>query len=106
MKKASTATAAEKEKHVTIDGHELTLTNLTKVYWPKDKITKGALINYYETMAPVILPYLKNRPLSLKRTPNGIEEQSFYQKDAGDNFPDWIETVPFHAASTGKMVDY
>lgn len=96
----------EKEKTVKLNGHRLQLTNLTKIYWPKEKITKGSLINYYEKIAPVILPYLKNRPLSLKRNPNGIEDKGFYQKDAGENFPGWIKTVPFFSESTGKTVDY
>ncbi len=96
----------EKEKTVKVNSQTLQLTNLTKLYWPKDKITKGALINYYNTMAPVILPYLKNRPLSLKRNPNGIDDKGFFQKDAGANFPAWIQTAPFFAESTGKTVDY
>ena len=96
----------EKEKTVKVSNHSLHLTNLTKAYWPKEKITKGALLEYYQKMAPVILPYLKNRPLSLRRNPNGIADKGFYQKDAGENFPAWIKTAPFHAESTGKMVDY
>jgi len=56
-----------------------TLSNLSKLYWPDDKITKGDLINYYESIAPFILPYLKNRPLSLKRNPNGILDEGFYE---------------------------
>ena len=102
----SSANETVKEKTVKLGSHTLQLTNLTKIYWPKESITKGALINYYNTMAPVILPYLKNRPLSLKRNPNGIADKGFFQKDAGDNFPGWIKTAPFHAASTGKTVNY
>jgi len=92
----------EKNKKIKIGSHSLQLTNLTKIYWPKDNITKGDLLNYYQKMAPVILPYLKNRPLSLKRNPNGIADKGFFQKDAGENFPEWIKTAPFHADSTGK----
>jgi bifunctional non-homologous end joining protein LigD len=69
-------------------------------------MTKGDLINYYETVAPFILPYLKNRPLSLKRNPNGIKDNGFYHKDAGDIAPDWMKTADIHAASTGKTVHY
>jgi bifunctional non-homologous end joining protein LigD len=97
---------AEKEKTIKTNGHSVQLTNLGKIYWPDDNITKGALIDYYEKIAPGILPYLKNRPLSLKRNPNGIADKGFFQKDAGANFPSWIKTAPFHAASTGKTVDY
>jgi bifunctional non-homologous end joining protein LigD len=96
----------ETNKTVKISNHTLQLTHLTKIYWPKEKITKGALLNYYDKIAPVILPYLKNRPLSLKRNVNGIADKGFFQKDAGEHFPDWIETEPFYADSTGKTVNY
>ncbi|SKB99476.1 non-homologous end-joining DNA ligase [Dyadobacter psychrophilus] len=82
------------------------LTHLDKIYWPDENITKGDLLEYYSLIAPYILPYLKNRPLSLRRNPNGIKEASFFQKDAGDNVPDWIKTVEILAESTGKMVNY
>ncbi|MCE7066340.1 non-homologous end-joining DNA ligase [Dyadobacter sp. CY326] len=82
------------------------LTHLDKLYWPDEKITKGELLEFYSLIAPYILPYLKDRPLSLRRNPNGIKEASFFQKDAGDNIPDWIKTVEIHAESTDKMVNY
>jgi bifunctional non-homologous end joining protein LigD len=97
---------SEKEKTVKINNHNLVLTHLTKLYWPKDKITKGALINYYEKMAPVVLPYLKNRSLSLRRNPNGIADKGFFQKDAGEHFPSWIKTSAVFSASTQKKVQY
>lgn len=82
------------------------LTNLDKVYWPDEGFTKGDLINYYESIAPYILPYLKNRPLSLMRHPNGIKAPGFFHKDAGDMAPDWIKTADILAESTGKIVHY
>ncbi|CAG5070603.1 Bifunctional non-homologous end joining protein LigD [Dyadobacter sp. CECT 9623] len=82
------------------------LTNLDKIYWPDEKITKGDLLEYYSKIAPYILPYLKNRALSLRRQPNGITEPGFFQKDAGDSAPDWVKTVEIHAESTDKMVNY
>ena len=85
---------------------QLHLTSLDKVYWPDERITKGDLIEYYKTMAPYILPYLKNRPLSLKRNPNGILDDGFYQKDAGELAPAWIKTEAIYAASSDKMVHY
>jgi DNA ligase D len=81
-------------------------TNLHKLYWPDEGITKGDLISYYETIAPFILPYLKNRPLSLRRNPNGIKDQGFYHKDAGDIAPSWMKTADIYAESTGKIVHY
>jgi DNA ligase D len=82
------------------------LTNLQKLYWPDEKITKGDLINYYETIAPFILPYLKNRPLSLKRNPNGIRDKGFYHKDAGDIAPEWLPTADIYSESTKKTIHY
>jgi bifunctional non-homologous end joining protein LigD len=102
----NTTTAKEKDSVLKISGHQLKLTNLTKFYWPKEKITKGDLINYYDKMSGTILPYLKNRPLSLKRNPNGINDKGFYQKDAGENFPSWIKTSPVFSESTKKTVHY
>jgi DNA ligase D len=82
------------------------LTNLDKLYWPDEGITKGDLISYYESMSSFILPYLKNRPMSLKRNPNGIKDAGFYHKDAGDIAPSWMKTAAFHAASSNKTVNY
>jgi bifunctional non-homologous end joining protein LigD len=82
------------------------LSNLGKLYWPDEKITKGDLINYYESIAPFILPYLKNRPLSLKRNPNGILDEGFYHKDAGDIAPAWMKTADVHSESSNKIVHY
>ncbi|MCR6721066.1 MAG: non-homologous end-joining DNA ligase [Chitinophagaceae bacterium] len=78
-----------------IGGHELSFSNLEKLYWPKDKVTKGDLINYYHQVAPVILPYLRNRPQSLNRFPGGITGKGFYQKDVTDKVPDWVQQYPY-----------
>lgn len=85
---------------------KLKLTNQDKLYWPEDKITKGDLVNYYREIAPYILPYLKNKPLSLKRNPDGIHGQVFFQKDAIGVVPSWLKTFPVVAESTGKTVNY
>ena len=80
------------------------LTNLDKVYWPKEGYTKGDLIEYYRIVAPVMVPYLVDRPQSLHRHPNGIERESFFQKDFGDQVPDWVRTVRVTSASgTGEI---
>ncbi|WP_419869731.1 DNA ligase D [Chryseobacterium sp. CT-SW4] len=97
---------SEKEKEITLNRHKVTLTNQDKIYFPKDGITKGDVIEYYQSVADYILPYLKNRPLSLNRFPNGIEEQNFYQKDAGDHIPDWIKTTEVYSESNDKNIDY
>ncbi|MCL8535703.1 DNA ligase D [Chryseobacterium gallinarum] len=97
---------SEKEKEITLNKHIVKLTNQDKIYFPEDGITKGDVIEYYQSVASYILPYLKNRPLSLNRFPNGIEEQSFYQKDAGENIPDWIQTTQVYSESNDKYIDY
>lgn len=85
---------------------EAELTNLDKLYWPDEGITKGELLDYYSRIAPYILPYLKNRPLSLLRHPNGIKEKGFFHKDAGDSAPDWVTKKEIHSESTDKMINY
>lgn len=85
-----------------INGAELKFTNLSKLYWPKEKITKRELINYYYQVAPYILPYLKDRPMSLNRFPNGIEGKSFYQKNMSGKIPDWAETFPYKTDGENK----
>ncbi|MES1260490.1 MAG: DNA ligase D [Acidobacteriota bacterium] len=71
---------------------KLKLTNPDKVYFPDDGYTKGDLIRYYDAVAPLLVPHLKDRPLSLKRYPNGIGAQYFFQKNTPDNYPSWLRT--------------
>lgn len=80
-----------------INGHELKFTNLSKLFWPEDGITKRDMLNYYYQVAPFILPYLKDRPQSLNRHPNGIQGASFYQKDVTGKAPSWIKTYLYHS---------
>jgi DNA ligase D-like protein (predicted polymerase)/DNA ligase D-like protein (predicted 3'-phosphoesterase) len=82
------------------------LTNLNKVYWPQEGYTKGDMIRYYESVSKFILPYLKNRPLSLKRNPNGITEEGFYHKDAGENAPAWMKVENIYSDSSHKIIHY
>lgn len=89
----------EKTQVKTINRHALKFTNLSKVYWPKEKFTKRNLLNYYYQVAPYILPYIKDRPQSLNRHPNGIRGKSFYQKDVTGKVPEWIKTHPYHSDS-------
>jgi len=80
------------EANLTIDGHRLKFTNLNKVFFPKDGYRKRDLLNYYDAVAPLIIPHLKDRPLSLKRYPNGIDEPFFFQKEVAASFPKWLRT--------------
>lgn len=82
----------------TVNGHELKFTNLSKVFWPKEKYTKRDMLNYYYQAAPYLLPYLEGRPQSLNRYPNGIDGKSFYQKDITNSAPGWIEMKPYRTS--------
>ena len=82
------------------------LTNQDKVYFPKSGFTKGDVVEYYQSVAKYILPHLKDRPQSLNRFPNGINEMNFYQKDAGNDAPDWLDQIAIHSASTKKDIHY
>jgi len=85
-----------------INGHELKFTNLSKVYWPKEGYTKRDMLNYYYQVAPYLLPYLKDRPQSLNRFPNGINGKSFYHKNVTDSAPDWIKLHPYTTSDGEK----
>jgi DNA ligase D-like protein (predicted polymerase)/DNA ligase D-like protein (predicted 3'-phosphoesterase) len=82
-----------------VGGKELKFSNLDKIYWPKEGIEKRAVLNYYASVAAYIMPYLKDRPQSLNRHPNGITGQSFYQKNIAGKFPSWIETHDYKNTS-------
>jgi len=90
----------------TINGHELKFTNLSKLYWPKEKITKRDMLNYYYQVAPFMLPYMKDRPQSLNRHPNGINGKSFYQKNVTGKVPSWIETFPYFSQDDNEQKNF
>ena len=89
-----------------ISGHDLRFTNLSKIYWPKDKWSKRDMINYYYQVAPYMLPYMKDRPQILNRHPHGIEGESFYQKDVKGKAPAWIETFPYYSYADQKEKEF
>ncbi len=82
------------------------LTNLKKIFWPADGYTKGDLVAYYERVAPLLLPYLRERPLVLTRYPDGITGKSFYQKDAPEFAPAWVRTERIYSKDAGREIDY
>lgn len=96
----------EKEKTITIDNHEIKFTNLNKIYWPDEKITKRDMLNYYYAVAPYMLPYMKDRPQSLNRHPNGINGENFFQKNVEGKVADWIETYPYTSESDGQTKQF
>ena len=90
-------------KTIVINKHTLPLTHLTKIYWPKEKYTKNDLIEYYQSVAKFILPYLKDRPQVLHRHPNGIASDSFYQKNFEAKIP-WLKTKKI--SSENESINY
>lgn len=96
-----------KEKIISINRHRVKLTNLDKIYWPDEGYVKGEMLEYYEQYGDLLLPYLKDKPISLHRFPNGIGADGFFQKDVDlKQIPDWVKTVPIYAESTDKNIDY
>lgn len=96
----------DEKKQVIYDHKRLTITNTSKVLWPEDGFTKQDLLTYYERIAPFILPYLYNRPESLNRHPNGIHGESFYQKNASEDTPQWVERFPVHSDTEDRIINY
>jgi bifunctional non-homologous end joining protein LigD len=95
-----------KEATLKIDAHTLKFTNLKKIFYPDDGFTKRDVLNYYDAVAGLILPHLKDRPLSLKRYPNGIKEEFFFQKDAPVTFAPWLRTELIDSEHNGKPIRY
>jgi len=95
-----------KDIEIKIGGKKLKLTNLKKVYFPDEGYTKGDVIEYYRKVAQYILLYLKGRPESLNRHPNGIDGESFYQKDVAALPPDWVKTEMIYSEHNEKEINY
>lgn len=104
------------EQLVTIDGHDLKLTNLKKIYWPaisaakgilkQDAITKGDMLRYYYNVAEYIMPYMKDRPQSLNRFPDGINGESFYHKNMGGKVDKWLKTFRRFGETNNEPKDF
>ena len=94
------------DKEQTIGGRKLKLSNLDKIFWPDEGFTKGDLIEYYDKIYKYIGKYLKDRPESLRRTPNGLKDEGFFQKDAGDQAPEWVDTYKMFSESADKEINY
>ena len=98
----------EKQVQVTLDigGRQLKFTNLNKVFYPREGYTKRDIINYYNSVAHLILPHLRDRPLSLKRYPNGIHADFFFQKRSAESFPDWLRTESIDSEHNHAPINY
>jgi bifunctional non-homologous end joining protein LigD len=97
---------AAKEQVVEIEGRQLKLSNLDKVLYPAAGFTKGQVIDYYIRIAPVLLPHLHGRALTMKRYPDGVEGQFFYEKNCPKHRPAWVQTASVWSDGNNRYVDY
>jgi len=95
-----------KEPVVEIQGKQLKLSNLDKVLYPATGFTKGQVIDYYARVAPTLVPHLAGRPLTLKRYPNGVDSEFFFEKNATKHRPDWVNTAPVWSEHNRRNVNY
>jgi bifunctional non-homologous end joining protein LigD len=95
-----------KPQVVEIDGKNLSLTNLDKVLYPVTGFTKGQVIDYYARIAPVLVPHLSGRPLTLKRYPEGVDKEYFFEKNATKHRPDWVKTAPIWSGGNQRDINY
>jgi bifunctional non-homologous end joining protein LigD len=91
---------------VEVEGHQLKLSNLDKVLYPGVGFTKGQVIDYYTRVAPVLLPHLRERPLTLKRYPNGVDAPFFYEKRCPKHRPDWVRTTAVWSKRNADNLDF
>lgn len=96
-----------KDAHRFVHGsREVRITNLDKVFFPDEGITKGDLINYYYNVAPLMLPFLRDRPITMQRVPDGIYGEAFYEKQAPKGAPEWLRTIPVPSDGGKKNIDF
>jgi bifunctional non-homologous end joining protein LigD len=91
---------------VDVDGRTLKLTNVNKVLYPSSGFTKGDLIEYYAQISPVLLDHLRDRPLTLKRYPDGVQGQYFYEKQSPSHRPEWVETAAIWSGHSKREIHY
>jgi len=89
-----------------VEGRKLAVSNLSKVLYPKTGFTKGALIDYYIRIAPVLLPHLRDRPLTMKRYPNGVDQPYFYEKNCPAHRPPWVKTAKVWSEGNQREMQY
>src|SRR5215510_11751681 len=97
---------AKQESLVEIEGRQIKLSNLDKVLYPKVGFTKGQVIDYYVRIAPVLLPHLAGRPLTLKRYPEGVDKFHFYEKNCPSYRPEWMKTAKVWSEGNKRFMDY
>jgi bifunctional non-homologous end joining protein LigD len=96
----------ESRTRVDVDGREVSLSHLDKILYPATGFTKGDLIDYYVRIAPVLLPHVRDRPLTMKRFPDGVDGQSFYGKHLPSHAPEWVRHVDVPSRDDAGPVEY
>lgn len=96
----------DKRVSVIVGSRKVSISNLDKVLWPKEGLTKGELIEYYAAISKFLLPHLSDRPLSLVRFPHGISQEGFYQKDAPQGTPDWVRIAPVWSKDKDSYINF
>jgi bifunctional non-homologous end joining protein LigD len=91
---------------VEVAGRNLSLTNLDKVLYPAAGFTKGQVVDYAVRIAPVLIPHLAGRPLTMKRYPNGVNEEYFFEKNAPKHRPEWVKTTPVWSEGNNRTMHY
>ncbi|MGA2005696.1 MAG: non-homologous end-joining DNA ligase [Terriglobales bacterium] len=91
---------------VDVEGRKLSLTNLEKVLYPATGFTKGQVVDYYARIAPVLVPHLAGRPLTMKRYPEGVDHEYFFEKNAPKHRPDWVKTTPVWSEGNNRTMYY
>jgi bifunctional non-homologous end joining protein LigD len=91
---------------VRVDQRELELSNLDKILYPAADFTKAQVLDYYRAIAPVMLLHLAGRPLTLRRFPDGVDGESFYEKECPPHRPDWLPTVSINSERAGRRVNF
>lgn len=95
------------ETSIEVSGREVRLTSLDKVLYPENGFTKADLIDYYAAIAPVMLPHLRDRPVTLRRFPDGVTEDGFWEKHCPESRPDWVRTAKIRSESSARgIVEY
>jgi bifunctional non-homologous end joining protein LigD len=94
------------ETELEIEGRKVRVSNLDKILYPEPGFTKGDVINYYIRIAPFLLPHVKNRALTLKRYPNGVDGMFFYEKNCPAHRPPWVKTAPIWSEGNKRIMDY
>jgi bifunctional non-homologous end joining protein LigD len=97
---------AKKKETLSIEGQEVEVSNLDKVMFPQKGFTKGQVIDYYIRISPVLLPHLKDRAITMKRFPNGIDAPHFYEKDAPSHTPAWVKTFDVPRKNSKATIRY